>query len=515
MQLAVRVFMAVALVTACSPQAPRSAACVEPDKAQVGASDPGLRPRYHFTPPTGWMNDPAGLVWQAGEYHLFFQRDPHDVFTSDVRWGHAVSADLLHWQDLPDALTPDEGLGVPFTGSAVVDPQDTSGLCAGHVDCLIALFTHAFGTSNSQKQSLAVSTDHGRTWALDPQNPVLTANLADFRDPFVRWHAATAEWVMVLGTTGAALFYASPDLHHWTQTGAFALPPTVAGAVECPTLLPLTAPDGSTHWLLKVDVNPGLLQSGKSLYWLGQFDGQAFTPQTDKNGLRLDGPDFYAAQAFANAPEGRAIWLGWMSDWSYAMFTPPVGYRGQQSVPRQLGLAQTPGGLRLTQAPVAELATLEAACPLVAQAAVAVGQDVTLQAQLDDAYVLRLTLEPAGASEVGVRVLQGAVDRTSVGYDATHGTLFVDRGVPPGSDLPASFGGRQEVPVALVDGGLTLTVYVDRTSVEVFAAGGLAVLSVSVYPTESAHGLAAFATGGTGTLRDVSVHRLARAMRAE
>ncbi len=509
-----RVLVVLVVLTACSSPATPVDVC-ETISGDHTAPDPGTRPFYHFTPPSAWMNDPAGLVWLDGEYHLFYQRDPHEVFTSDVRWGHAVSPDLLHWQDLRDALTPDATLGMPFTGSAVVDAQNTSGLCAGNVNCLVAVFTHAFGALNSQKQSLAVSTDRGRTFQLDPHNPVLTAELSDFRDPFVRWHAPTSKWVMVVGTTGTALFYTSPDLNHWTPSSSFGLALQGWPAVECPNLLPLTAPDGSTHWLLKLDLNPGLLQSGASRYWLGQFDGATFTPETDKDGLRFDGPDFYAAQAFANVPDGRTLWLGWMSDWSYAMFTPTVGYRGQQSVPRQLGLIQTPDGWRLTQTPVAELATLESACPLVSENVVTVSQDVTLAAALGNAYVLRVDLEPPKGGEVGVRVLRGATEATSVGYDAVRGTLFVDRGLPAGTDLPESFAARLEVPVALVDGRLPVTVYVDRTSVEVFAAGGLAVLSVSVYPTELRHGLSAFALGGAGTLHDLTVHMLARAARVE
>jgi fructan beta-fructosidase len=503
-------------LTGCDSDPTKATQCVPAESATlVAGTAVGDRPLYHFTPPVAWMNDPAGLSWLDGEYHLFYQRDPNEIFLGDTRWGHAVSPNLLHWTDLPDALTPDAILGVPFTGSAVVTQHKDSPVCPEGVDCLVVAFTHALGEDGGQKQSIAHSVDRGRTFVQHAGNPVLTLpGSADFRDPMLRWHAPTARWTMAVGAKNQVRFYTSPDLLDWSLASVFSLPATAPqGAVECPALFPLTGPEGQTHWVLKIDVNVGLLQAGYSRYWLGSFDGNTFATESSPEGLPFDGPDFYAAQVFMNTPGSRVVWLGWLSQWSYALVTPTAGYRGAQSLPRQLALASTPAGLRLTQQPVTELAELQSDCAVYERASLAVVEETTLLAESGEAFVLTTTLQPGSAAELGLLLLQGKTDVTRLGYDSSRGVLFLDRSQSGLTDFSADFGKRVETPVALSGGQLTLQIYVDRTSIEVFAAGGLAVLSASVYPKEQRHALAAFATGGHGTLMNTRVHTMARSVR--
>ncbi len=443
------------------------------------APDSSARPLVHFTPPADWMNDPAGPVYFQGQYHLFYQRDPHAFFVSDMRWGHAVSPDLLAWTDLGDALSPDPVLGVPYTGSAVVDD---GGLCDG--ECLVAVFTHALGEDGAQKQSVATSED-GQNFALYAANPVLRSpGPADFRDPKVRRYGDG--WRMVVGTMDGVLIYESTDLVTWSAVGAFS-DPSLHGAWECPDLFPLPAPDGAERWVLKVDVNPGALLAGPSRAWIGEFDGATFTPAGPH--APFDGPDLYAAQTFSDTPDGAVVWMGWMSAWSYALFTPTEGYRGAMSLPRTLSLADGPDGLRLVQAPI-----LPEGCVMLD------APTVTDGALLEDpgpAYVITAHL----TGPASFTVLQGEAEQTAVGWQ--DGALFIDRTASGNITFHDDFPGRYEA--AAPDDALDLVVVVDRTSVEIF--GGGATLTAAVYPEEAAHSLS---VTGAEHLVDVVVTSLAR-----
>lgn len=494
------------LLTACRTGEPDQA-CPTPD-----LTDASPRPLWHFTPPDGWMNDPAGLVWLDDTFHLFYQRDPHDVFVADTRWGHATSLDLLGWGDQPEALVADPVLGVPFTGSAVVD--DSGQLCAPGKECLVLIFTHALGEDGAQKQSVAWSEDGAQTFTPYPGNPVLPPiDAADFRDPNVRWHPDLSRWVMTVGVRDAVRFYTSQDLRTWTQTGAFTPAGVTPGAYECPDLFSLPAPDGTARWVLKLDVNPGLLQAGPSRYWVGDFDGARFVPQTEADGLWADGPDLYAAQTFANVSDGRTIWLGWMSAWSYANATPTDGYRGQQSAPRELSLVDTTDGLRVAQRPARELEHAADPCPLLQREQVDVDDLTALLTDTGPAYRLTATVAPGPQGIAGFELVRGTNERTVVGFDAERGVIFLDRSASGAVDFSSAFAGRFEQPVLDAGASVRLTVLVDRTSVEVFADDGVAVISASIYPTEAVHGLAAFAERGPATLKDLTVQAMGRSLR--
>ncbi len=248
-----------------------------PDSSQTTVLD--ARPSYHFTAPANWLNDPNGLVYLAGEYHLFYQYNPSQPVWGFIHWGHAVSSDMVHWTDLPSVLGP-SALGLPFSGSAVVDRQHTSGLCPGGSDCVVAVFTHSGG---SQVQSVAASDDRARTFRLNVSNPVLpNPGLADFRDPKVFFHGPTKRWVMVLAAGDRVMLYGSLNLTTWSHLSDIGPDQSLGGGVvECPDFfeLPVMNEPGVTRWVLKVDTNPGGRYGGSgSRYVVGEFDGTSFVP---------------------------------------------------------------------------------------------------------------------------------------------------------------------------------------------------------------------------------------------
>ncbi|MGI6350579.1 MAG: GH32 C-terminal domain-containing protein [Armatimonadota bacterium] len=430
-----------------------------------------FRPQYHFTARENWLNDPNGLVYYDGEYHLFFQHNPFGAEWGNMTWGHAISDDLLHWRQMDHALHPDD-LGTIFSGSAVIDHDDTAGFRQGapHPP-LVCIYTSA---GQPFTQSIAYSTDRGRSLAKFAGNPVLGHIAADNRDPKVVWHEPTQRWVMALYLEGSSYaLYASPNLKEWTHLQNLELP----GTSECPDFfeLPVDGDASDTRWVY---------WGANNRYMLGRFDGRAFTPDTGEM-LRTDyGPNMYAAQTWSDIPaeDGRRIQIGWMNGGSY----PGMPFNQQMSVPCELTLRSTPSGIRLFREPVREISTLvEQRIPLRrtplhdgAGLALAEGEllDMDIRLHMGDASRVALVLR-------GLRVE----------YDATTGALSV-----PGASAPLS----------LERGDLRLRVLLDRTSVEVFAQNGLLSLSQCFLPAAEDRSVAALAEGGTATLVGGEVRRL-------
>ncbi|HXY40334.1 MAG TPA: glycoside hydrolase family 32 protein, partial [Vicinamibacteria bacterium] len=333
-----------------------------------------FRPQFHFTPERNWTNDPNGLVFFEGEYHLFYQKNPFGDRWGHMSWGHAVSRDLVHWQHLPVAITEEGGV-MAFSGSAVVDWRNTSGLGQGRQPPLVAVYTGHHAEKPLQDQRLAFSNDRGRTWTRYARNPVLDIGETNFRDPKVFWHAPSGRWVMAVAwpKQRKVRFYASPDLESWSHLSDFGPAGATAGDWECPDLFPLAveASPGERRWVLIVNLNPGGPAGGSGTqYFVGDFDGRRFvadaTPSREGAPLWLDhGPDFYATVTWSDVPErdGRRLALGWMSNWQYAAEAPTSPWRGAMTVPRELVLRRTPEGLRVAQRPVRELASLRRAAP--------------------------------------------------------------------------------------------------------------------------------------------------------
>lgn len=302
------------------------------------------RPQIHFSPKEKWMNDPNGMVYLNGNYHLFFQYHPGSTIWGPMHWGHAISKDLIHWDEQPIALYPDS-LGTIFSGSAVLDFNNTSGFGKDGKIPLIAIFTHhdTIGakarTNNYQSQSIAYSLDEGKTWTKYANNPVVkNPGIRDFRDPKVMWYEDGKKWVMTLATKDRVTFYSSKNLKEWTKESEFGETVGAHGGVwECPDLFPLKY-KGDNVWVLMVSINPGGPNKGSATqYFTGKFDGKNFTPfQTDTRWIDY-GTDNYAGVTWSNTRD-RKIFLGWMSNWQYARVVPTEKWRSAMTVPRDLNL---------------------------------------------------------------------------------------------------------------------------------------------------------------------------------
>ncbi len=476
------------------------------------------RPQYHYSAERGWLNDPNGLVWLAGEYHLFYQHNPFGDVWGHMGWGHAVSVDLVHWQELPVALAEDAQHSV-FSGSVVLDHTHSSGLGDGQTPPLVALYTACSRRpEGGQAQALAFSTDQGRTWTRYAGNPVLDLGERDFRDPKVFWHAPSDRWVMVvvLPNERCALFYASTDLKAWQPLSRFEAPFEGQGLWECPDLLPLPTPDGEPVWLLKVDVLAGHPSGGSGArIFFGHFDGQRFVAEPEAAPQWADhGADFYAAQSFAHLPAGQPqpVWLAWLNNPRYAHQLPTSPWRGQMTVPRTLQARRGPAGhWQLLQQPWPGLLALRGeALPGPDLSLMDSGYSATGPSRAWRQAEVVLTLEMGGANEAGLCVLFGdegcavafdadTSERLRVGYDATRQAVFVDRSrsgfLPAGDALYPQR--RWAAGTALVAGQpLRLRVLMDRCSVEVFVGDGEAVLTEQLLPSGDCAQLGVYALDG-------------------
>jgi len=477
-------------------------------------SDEPMRPTFHFTPARNWMNDPNGLVWYDGEYHLFFQYNPLGSAWGNMSWGHAVSRDLISWEELPVALehTASE---LVFSGSVVVDRADTSGLGSDDTPAMVAVYTGVDLVTGHQGQSLAWSIDKGRTWTRHPRNPVLEIGSTDFRDPKVWWYAEGGYWVMVvvLSVERVVRLYRSDDLLTWTQLSEFGPAGSTDGVWECPDLFPL-AVDGdptTTRWLLVVSVQEGAPAGGSGTqYFIGDFDGTTFTADP-AHGTALDGgaswvdhgADYYAAVSFNDEPHDRRLLIGWMSNWDYGREVPARPYRGAMSAPRAYELRTHRGRLVLVQRPVVE--GLPAPVHRLTPQDVPDGVHPLPDDWRGHSAVVTAELDPGTASRCGVMVRVGTTETTGVGYDAAERAVYVDRTASGDSDFHPGFGAVHSAPLDLDPGEtLALEIHIDTTSVEVYADGGRIVITDLVFPSPGSDGISLFAEGGTAHLHSLT-----------
>ncbi|HEY0606784.1 MAG TPA: glycoside hydrolase family 32 protein [Herpetosiphonaceae bacterium] len=480
----------------------------------AAAGDTDLRPLFHFTPQSNWINDPNGLVYYAGEYHLFYQYHPYSLVWGPMYWGHAVSRDLVSWEHLPTALAPDE-LGMIFSGSAVIDWHNTAGFGPA---TMVAMFTQF--DAGQQVQSLAFSTDRGRSWTKYAGNPVIAqpAEQKDFRDPKVFWHGDQSDghWVMLLAVGQEIWFYTSPDLKTWAKSGEFGAGFGANGGVwETPDLfqLPVDGNPDDTHWVLIVAVQDQAPAGGSGVqYFVGDFDGGTFIPGESPEVVRWAdyGGDFYAAQSWSDAPNGRRTWLAWMNNWSYGAEIPATTWRGAMTVPRDLALASDGDSVVLVQQPVAEVAKLRGVGHHWSQSEVQPGvqllehiRGATLEVQATFAVDQATT-----ARSFGLRVRAGADEATVIGYDAEQQALFVDRS--SAGHKATGTAGPQIVPLQPRTGEIVLRLLIDHSSVEVFADGGRVVLTNQVFPAPTSTDLELFAEAGSVKLKQLSVYPLHR-----
>jgi fructan beta-fructosidase len=458
--------------------------------AQIALYHEAFRPQFHFSPARNWTNDPNGLVYFEGEYHLFFQFNPFGDRWGHMSWGHAVSKDLVHWSELPVALAEENGIMI-FTGSTVVDQHNSSGFCAGGKPCMVAIYTgHTPETKSSparQTQNIAYSNDRGRTWTKYLQNPVLDLHMSDFRDPKVLWSERAKRWVMVVSFPNdhKVRFYGSSDLKHWETLSDFGPAGASGGQWECPELfeLPIESKPGQTRWVLKIGLNPGALQGGSGeQYFVGQFDGSRFVNDNPSSlTLWTDyGKDCYCALTFNNLPRTQSqVMLGWMNNWQYAGDVPTRPWRGQMTVPRKLALRETSEGLRLVQNPIDALAQLR--------------QTPNPES---DTFELQATVTLAGAKEVGWMLFTGDAAYTLVGYDREKQQLFVERRHSGETNFSKDFPARTTAPLQLSGNELRVHILVDRSSLEVFAGDGRIAITNLIFPPPGARRVEFYSKGG-------------------
>ena len=457
-----------------------------PAKGQDSAYDQPYRPQVHFSPRFNWTNDPNGLVYFRGEYHLFFQYNPFGDQWGHMSWGHAVSRDLLHWQELPVAIPEQNGVMI-FTGSVVVDRTNSSGFCAPGSECLVAVYSGDANTPQGRRetQNLAYSLDSGRTWTKYEKNPVLDLHLTDFRDPGVFWDDAAQHWVMAVSLPNEhkVRLYSSANLKDWTQLSEFGPAGDVAGVWECPNLVRVPSDSGKeTMWALKIGLNPGAPQGGSGeQYFFGSFDGKTFTAATGPGaqGWTDYGKDDYCAISYNGLPKGeRPVLIGWMSNWQYASKTPTQPWRGQMSLPRRLSFVRDAAGLALKQEPI--IATLHGKSFPLAWPTPGNSSRATIRELAVVPYELELQFGHPGKAIFGIRLYSDEQHWTEIGFDTAKREFYMDR-TRSGELVSADFPARTTAP--LVAGRpYDLQLVVDRSSVEAYAQNGTIVMTNLIYP---------------------------------
>jgi fructan beta-fructosidase len=487
------------------------------------------QPQLHFRAPSNWINDPNGPILLNGQYHLFFQLNPFGDQWGHMSWGHAVSADLTHWKQLPVAIAEENGVAI-FSGSTVEDRDNTSGLCAEPgrktPGCLVAIYTGASHDPDKQTQNLAFSRDSGTTWTKFSGNPVIDLGLKDFRDPKVFWHTPTLSWVMVVSLPDQhkLRFYRSKNLRQWELTGEFGPAGAVSGVWECPDLFELPVRDSkgnrvASRWVLSVNLNPGGPAGGSGdQYFVGQFDGARFIEDHPGSGPHWAdwGKDFYASTSFSNTPPDQdRFWIAWMSNWQYADKLPSLPGRGEMTVARSLFLRQPSGRssttpsqepLQLVQKPILQVPALKPYAAMFgappfqtidqANARLAAGKPP------GSVYILRLNFDPGEAAEAGIRLRrssanpnQTAEEETLVGINTATGKIFVDRTHSGKTDWSPDFPVRVTAPLKHSQANsIPLQIVVDNNSIEVFAEDGETVLTSLIYPSAGSTGLSFYTT---------------------
>ncbi len=480
------------------------------------------RPAFHFSPEKNWINDPAGLVFDGSDYHLFNQYNPYGDQWGHMSWSHSVSKDLVSWQELPVALMEANGIGI-FTGSAVLDAGNTSGFGRNGISPLVAIYTG--NSAGLQTQNVAYSIDRGRTWSRYEGNPVLDLHESDFRDPMVFWHEPTKRWVMVasLALKHKVLFFSSPDLKTWTKLSEFG-PAGANGAPnwECPNLfqLPVANQAGQEKWVLELGIGDNGPAGGSATqYFVGEFDGTKFVDVNPLNQtLWVDyGSDFYAAQTWSNIPkaDGRRIAIAWMDNWKYADKLPTSPWRGQTTAPRTLGLLQTRDGIRLTQIPAKELEVLRDEHVQLRNATWVDAEALLSRRDWPETIEIDADLELNGSQDFGFVLRKGASFGTRVGYDATWSDVYVDRTHFGDVIIAPTFAAKHEAPIAIQNGRIHLHILLDRSSVELFADNGLVTITDLIYPRAVDRGLGVYATGKPPSVIALDVWTLKRRARQD
>ncbi len=503
------------------------------------------RPSYHFTPLYGWMNDPNGMVYKDGEYHLYFQYNPYGSKWGNMHWGHAVSRDLIHWEHLSPAIARDT-LGHIFSGSSVIDKNNTAGYGK---NAIVALYTSA-SDKNGQIQCMAYSNDNGRTFTKYEGNPVLTPfdGLKDFRDPKVFWFEKGKCWYMIVSADKETRFYKSKNLKKWTYISSFG---NGLGQqpcqYECPDFfqLPVNGDKKNMKWIMTMNINPGCIFGGSATeYFVGDFDGKNFTCPDAHDVKWLDyGKDHYATVTFSNTGD-RVLALTWMSNWQYANLTPFKQNRGANALPRELKLFSIADKYYLSENVAPEVTALRKVTHDLGSETVDGSKELKgAAAGMDGAFEIEADITPDSNGIAGIEISNNKRERAIIYFDMKKGRIVMDRtesgltdfgkrAVP--HDIEAAWDKQREkqakqparivnsinykndfalatwAPLSLCESKtFHIDIFVDRSSIEIFVNDGRIAMTNLVFPIEAYENLKFYSKGGKAEFKNIKVHKLA------
>ena len=475
------------------------------------------KPLYHFSPSSNWINDPNGLIYLEGNYHLFFQYNPFGNQWGHMSWGHAVSKDLISWKELPVAIpeftNSDSVTTSIFSGSAIVDAHNTAGFAKDNGKTpLVAIYTSNVMRKDvqlAQHESVAYSLDKGITWKQYPGNPVLDVGSKDFRDPKVFWYQPKKKWIMLvsMATEYKVQFYESANLKNWKLLSEFGGIGNIDKVWECPDIFQLPVQGTKMKkWVLSLSAGHPEKGYLAMQYFVGNFNGEKFKADALNYPLYMDyGKDYYAGITYNNIPppDGRVIMMGWASCWNYANDIPTGnGWRGLYAIPRELQLTSSSKGFRLMQNPIREFDSFKKVA--LSFRNIQVDSIFTIPFN-NDSYELDFTVEPGISKVAGIKILKNKGEETVISYESSSKQLLLDRTKSGNVEFNKSFPSVEKANVSLHNGSLKVKVLVDKCIVEVFVNDGETTITDLVFPRENKGKIQLFSEGGKAIFKSVKV----------
>ncbi len=451
------------------------------------------RPGYHFSPPKNWLNDPNGLIYFGNVYHLYYQYNPFGTDWGHMSWGHAISRDLVHWTNLPVAIPEYDDVMI-FSGCNIIDKNNTSGFCTSkELGCLLAFYTQQ---TNRESQAIAYSNDFGLTYKQYAYNPIIDLNEKDFRDPKVFWYEQEEKWVMVvaLSVVFKLQFYSSKDLVNWTLLSEFGPDGSTVGPWEDPDLFALPDEEGNLRWVLYHAVDNEYVE-----YYIGDFDGKTFVnSETKGETLLIDyGKDFIEAATWNNEPKGRRLIIAYFADGGYAPGLPTQVWRGQLTLIRELKLKRYQEGLRIIQQPIEELSSLRYSPEHYGKMQLnSTSLNFANASQIEIVAEFSVPAENS-AKEFGFKVFVGENQSTTIAYRVDLQDLSVDRRNSGLVNFSSYFPTVTNHTLSLENGRIKLRIFIDQSSVEVFANDGKLAMTNLVYPDPLKNQIIVYATDGS------------------
>ncbi len=464
------------------------------------------RPQFHFSPAVNWCNDPNGLVYNNGTYHLFYQHNPFGNVWGHMTWAHATSTDLVHWKHQPIAIPEENGVMI-FSGTCLVDKNNTSGFGKDGKAPMVAVYTgHTEGVN--QSQCIAYSLDDGVSWTKYNGNPVLDLHKKDFRDPKIFWYAPKKYWVMALmfPVEHMVQFYASANLKEWNHLSDFGPAGDTSGVWECPDLtqVPVQGMPGKKKWLLQMSQNASMQ------YFVGEFDGVRFKNEnSSKTILRPDyGPDYYAAIAYNQLPASQMpTAIGWVNNWNYANAIPTTPWKGAMSLPRTMTVKKENGQWILLQQPVEKIKQLR-------KKELSIGDENVNGAFIlpvkSQQFEMELAMRPGTAKNCGVKIAVGNGRYFEIGYDVKKQLLYTDRSHTAYTSFSENYSKifRNEKKMPLKDSTVKLHIYFDNSIAEIFVNDGEAVFTSQFFPEKNDNSIALFSNGAPSVFSNIKFREM-------